>query len=537
MASGRLNGTCTGDSANKYSFWVEWSSSVISGQNASYVNASAYVQRNDGYAGSAWNNDVSASSKKITVAGVTRTSNANGIDTRNSKKVLIASVSNLKVNHDANGYCTVSVSASFPRVASSLTGGSLSGNISLDHIDRTYPTFTSFNAYGISQTEIRTDFTNSQSTNKYWYTITEGTAQSWASPWVEYDGKTITGLKPNTTYSLQIMAQKTGSNLASNSSVRTTKTLPVYITSIGLQNFSVKVGMPTVVPVNIQPSNASIKTLSYTVSDPNICEVKNGVVTAKLPGTVTLTAKTTDGSNITESATVTCIQPVEYIIANETAIKIPVGGSAVLNYTVFPTNATDKSVTIIIDDETVASVSGNKVLGLQEGVTAITIRTVDGNFQTLIILTVSGSDFPWYRYDEYIEILNYFDVQNIYSNMQAIASMLIQKGYNVQPLEPIPLPPLAFYPEYLEMFDILQNMEYNLDRLSDNECYSVYYGEPKTVGEYGENKADIFRWVQILNDMHDILSGDIGKWQVLECTDGIPTIDGNQLLVRGELVG
>lgn len=537
MASGRLNGTCTGSSANKYSFWVEWSSSVIGGQNASYVNAYAYVQRNDGYAGSAWNNDVSASSKKITVAGTTRTSSSKGIDTRNSKKVLIALISNLRVNHDSNGYCTVSVSASFPRVASSLTGGSLSGKISLDHIEMGYPVFNSFSARGISQTEIQTDFTTDVASDRFSYTITKGTASSWVSPHISYDGKKIKGLEPNTTYSLQVRAYKVGTNNYTNSPVRTTKTFPVYITSIGLQNFSVKVGTPTMVPVNIQPTNASIKMLSYTVSDPNICEVKNGVVTAKLPGTVTLTAKTTDGSNITESATVTCIQPVEYIIANETAIKIPVGGSAVLNYTVFPTNATDKSVTIIIDDETVASISGNTVLGLQEGVTAITIRTVDGNFPTLIILTVSGSDFPWYRYDEYIEILNYWDVQNIYSNMQAIASMLIQKGYTIQPLDPIPLPPLAFYPGYSEMFDILQNMEYNLDRLSDNECYSVYYGEPKTVGEYGENKADIFRWVQILNDMHDILSGNIGKWQVLECTDGTPTIDGNQLLVRGELVG
>lgn len=537
MASGRLNGTCSGSSANKYSFWVEWSSSVIGGQNASYVTAYAYVQRNDGYAGSAWNNDVSASSKKITVAGATKTASSNGIDTRNSKKVLIASISNLRVNHDGNGYCTVSISASFPRVASSLTGGSLSGKISLDHIEQGYPVFNSFSARGISQTEIQTDFTTDVASDRFSYTITKGTASSWTPHHIPYDGKKIKGLEPNTTYSLQVRAYKVGTNNYTNSPVRTTKTLPVYITKIGLQDFFTDVGVQKLIPTSILPSNASIKTLSFTVSDNNICEVKNNYIIAKQPGTVTLTAKTMDGSNITETATVKCIQRVEYILSNETAIKIPVGGSAVLNYTVYPTNATDKSVTITIDDETIASISGNTVLGLKEGVTAITIRTVDGNFPTLIILTVSGSDFPWYRYDEYIDILNYWDVQNIYSNMQAIVSMLIQKGYTVEPLEPIPLPPLAFCPEYSEMFDILQNMEYNLDRLNENECSSVYYGEPKTVGEYAQNKAEIFRWIQVLNDMHAILSGEIGKWQVLECTDGIPTIDGKEILVRGELVG
>lgn len=533
MASGRMDGTCTGDSASKYSFWVEWSSSVISGQNASYVNAYAYVQRNDGYAGSAWNNDISASSKKITVAGVTRTSSSNGIDTRNSKKVLIASVSNLRVNHDSNGYCTVSISASFPRVASSLTGGSLSGSVSLDRIDRDYPTFTRFNAYGISQTEIQTDFTNSQNTDKYWYTITEGTAQSWAGSWIEYDGKKITGLKPNTTYSLQIRARKTGSSLVANSSVKTTRTLPIYITKIGLQDFSADVGVQKLIPTSILPPNASIKTLSFTVSDNNICEIKNNYIIAKQPGTVTLTAKTTDGSNITETAKVNCIQRVKGITVAQSQISVPKGGSAVLTYSIQPNNATDKSVTVTVEDETIATASENVVLGIDNGVTKVRITTNDGGFFADVVVNVVG-DYIWYQYDEYIDILNYWDLAHIYDNMQTIASLLLSKGFYVQSLEPVQV---SFETEYAEMFDILQNMEYNLDRLNENECSSVYYVEPKTVGEYAQNKAEIFRWIQVLNDMHAILSGEIGKWQVLECTDGIPTIDGKEILVRGELVG
>lgn len=533
MASGRLNGTCSGSSANKYSFWVEWSSSVIGGQNASYVTAYAYVQRNDGYAGSAWNNDVSAGAKKITVAGTTRTSSSKGIDTRNSKKVLIASISNLRVNHDSNGYCTVSISASFPRVASSLTGGSLSGKISLDHIEMGYPVFNSFSARGISQTEIQTDFTTDVASDRFSYTITKGTASSWTPHHIPYDGKKIKGLEPNTTYSLQVRAYKVGTNNYTNSPVRTTKTFPVYITAIGLKNFSVKVGAPAVIPVNIQPQNASIKTLNYTVSDPNICEVKNGVITAKQPGTVTLTAKTTDGSNITETATVTCVQPVLGITVAQSQISIPKGGSAVLTYSIHPSNATDKSVTVTVEDETIATASENVVLGIENGVTSVFITTNDGGFTASVIVNVVG-DYIWYQYDEYIDILNYWDLAHIYDNMQTIASLLLSKGFYVQSLEPVQV---SFETEYAEMFDILQNMEYNLDRLNENECSSVYYGEPKTVGEYAQNKAEVFRWIQVLNDMHAILSGEIGKWQVLECTDGIPTIDGNQLVVRGELVG
>lgn len=526
MASGRINGTCTGGSASKYSFWVEWSSSVVSGENASTVYAIAYVQRNDGYADSAWNNDIEPSQKKISVNGVTSTSTIKGIDTRNSQKFAIARIYT-KVQHDENGYATVAVTASFPRVASSLTGGSLSGKISLDHIDQKKPVILSVATDSKNATEISTVIETDVSCDDFWWVPFGETA------WRGYDGKTITGLSPNTTYSFYVIVKKAGKELYTRSSLLKQKTLPIYISKIGVSDFSVDVGVEAQIPVNIEPSNASIKTLAFSVSDTNICEIKNNTIIAKQPGVVTITAKTTDGGNVTETATVTCIQRVEGITVSQAMITIPKGGSSVLNYSIQPNNATDKSITVTVEDETIATASENVVLGIENGVTKVRITTNDGGFFADVIVNVVG-DYTWYQYDEYIDILNYWDLSHIYDNMQTLASILTQKGYDVEALEPVQV---SFETEYYEMFDILQNMEYNLDRLNENECSSVYYVEPKTVGEYAPNKADIFRWTQVLNDMHAIVSGEIGKWQVLECTDGIPTVDGNQLVVRGELVG
>ena len=87
------------------------------------------------------------------------------------------------------------------------------------------------------------------------------------------------------------------------------------------------------------------------------------------------------------------------------------------------------------------------------------------------------------------------------------------------------------------MFDLLQNIEYNLDVISDNSAKSIYYVEPKVIGDYASNKSDIWRWLQILNEMYNILTGVFPKWQYLLCKDGFPTINGKKILVRGDFIG
>ena len=102
MASGVINGTVTGSSADKYKFWVEWTSTPNVSAGTSYMRAKAYLQRTDGYAASAWNNDISASQKKLVADGISYYSTQNGIDTRNSKKVLIAEAEKTIVHNRRN---------------------------------------------------------------------------------------------------------------------------------------------------------------------------------------------------------------------------------------------------------------------------------------------------------------------------------------------------------------------------------------------------------------------------------------------------
>ena len=140
----------------------------------------------------------------------------------------------------------------------------------------------------------------------------------------------------------------------------------------------------------------------------------------------------------------------------------------------------------------------------------------------------------WTNYSQPIKILSATDINNIKENIEIIRGLLTEKGFTVGNTQDFQASEST---QFIEMFDILSNIEYNLDIISDNACKSVYYGYSVTIGDYASNKKDIWRWIQILNDMYNILNGNVGKWQYLVCNDGVVTIWNRKILVRGDLVG
>lgn len=140
----------------------------------------------------------------------------------------------------------------------------------------------------------------------------------------------------------------------------------------------------------------------------------------------------------------------------------------------------------------------------------------------------------WTNYSQPIEILSATDINNIKENIEIIRSLLVEKGVLVGDTKDFQASEST---QFIEMFDILSNIEYNLDIISDNACKSVYYGYSVTIGDYASNKKDIWRWIKILNDMYNILNGNVGKWQYLVCNDGVVTVWSRKILVRGDLVG
>ena len=150
----------------------------------------------------------------------------------------------------------------------------------------------------------------------------------------------------------------------------------------------------------------------------------------------------------------------------------------------------------------------------------------------MTVITRNG--YTWYLYEEVPKYLNSEDVNYIHKNMQTIKTLLTEKGYAPQELANVSASKST---PFADMFDILQNIEYNLDKVNSAGLVTPYYVEPKKIGKYAPDKNAIWRWLQTLNDLFDILTGVAGQWGYLLCTDGYPTIDGNRLLLRGDLIG
>lgn len=537
MASGKIVGKTTGPSASKYSFWVEWSSTVNEQDKYSLLTATAYLQRNDGYASSVYNHDVPKTSKYIKVDGVRTNSTQKGIDTRNSKKVIIGSVTNQKIYHDEQGYATVNIQAGFPNVVTAyLTGGSLNKDIALDKID-IITTTIDVNVVKIAQEQFTATLTTNENVNGWYYSLDNG------STWITLSEDvgtsltaTISGLLANTTYNIKFKVRKETNGVESVKDFVIT-TLPIYVTDIIFPDtVYVDVGKYNDISVTVVPENASITKFDITTSNPDIVQVIDGQLFGVSKGTATITLTATDGSGFEKSTDVSVIQRVTGIYTNATEVVVPKDGSIDLQfeYTILPKNADIKDVIITSGDENIVQIVGSTIVAVGDGTTTATITTVDGGYSAEIEIAVLDEDL-WYDYSTPIEILNVNDIKNILSNINTIRLILTQKGYLIDDLIEVEA---KFGSQFKgDILEILQNIEYNLDIISNNDAKSIYYVEPKTVGEYASNKEDIWRWVQILNEMHDIVTGVYGKWEYLLCNDGYPTINGKKILVRGDMIG
>ncbi|MBR5083861.1 MAG: Ig-like domain-containing protein, partial [Prevotella sp.] len=94
------------------------------------------------------------------------------------------------------------------------------------------------------------------------------------------------------------------------------------VVSISLDNTSLIIseGKTTTITATILPQDATNKRLTWTSSNNAVATVADGVVTAVGQGTATITAKSTDGSNITATCQVTVVANLDEAIAELQAL-------------------------------------------------------------------------------------------------------------------------------------------------------------------------------------------------------------------------
>ena len=142
----------------------------------------------------------------------------------------------------------------------------------------------------------------------------------------------------------------------------------------------------------VDPDNAYVKDVSWSSSNPDIVMVDEaGVLHAVAPGTTTITVRSDDPLSNTKTATcrITVLQAVSSITLSDSSLVLNVNASANLKASIFPENASKKTVSWESSDPSVITVSNSgSVRALSPGTATIKCTSDDGsNIQAACTIT------------------------------------------------------------------------------------------------------------------------------------------------------
>lgn len=167
--------------------------------------------------------------------------------------------------------------------------------------------------------------------------------------------------------------------------------------SISPKQLPLTVGGSETLAAAVLPSG---QTVTWTSQNDSIASVdSNGKVTAKAPGSTTITAKiTVGGKEYTDSCSVTVTQgnvPVTGVTVSPTSGTVAINGTLQLTANVQPSNATNKAVTWKSLNESIATVDqSGRVTGKAAGNATILVTTADGGRSATCAVTVTASTIP-----------------------------------------------------------------------------------------------------------------------------------------------
>lgn len=234
----------------------------------------------------------------------------------------------------------------------------------------------------------------------------------------------------------------------SNSNPAVTASIPVrgleLAQSIQFDNtlYSVLTNQTIQLYVSVQPASTTDKTVTYQVKNKKIATVdENGVVTGHQGGKTTVYAYTADGSKKRAAATIEVIVPVTGITFKYKDVRVGTGSYASFTAAIQPANATDKGMTWVSSDESIASVSGTtnrfKVSGRRWGRCKVTGTTEDGNYTVDVYVdvgtlrhAVTVTDLKIKDGKPYIKLRNQSDM-----NISQVRFEMLGYDQSLQPIE------------------------------------------------------------------------------------------------------
>jgi len=181
-----------------------------------------------------------------------------------------------------------------------------------------------------------------------------------------------------------IVATSTNGKKAMSNARSTTNIIPVTNIKLDKEKVKVYVGDTATLRYTITPNDATSKNVTWSSSNPAVATVDNkGYVIGIKEGTSTVMVRTSNGKTATATITVEkkVIEPV-VVQLDRTNLTMNVGNTATLYANVRPSNATNKTLTWVSSDGSVASVKDGVITANRVGTTNITVKTFNGKSAT-----------------------------------------------------------------------------------------------------------------------------------------------------------
>lgn len=561
MAAGRILGEMF--DTQDYKLWVDWRSVVDNMSNSSLVTAEMYIQYIGSGTGAAgqWNG-----APILTIDGKKHEATDTAVDTSSGEPVLLFGVYNQLVEHDPDGYKAAEIKgAVYSVLGTTLTGGGrIEGIAAMDKADVAKPVFLNSVQISAGFDYARVSFQTGSNISLVEYSLNGGDFVS-----ANYSGSAniffyIRGLQIDTVYSLVVRITKAENGMQALSPQVTFKTSKVYVNDFVLTKdyISVKQGetakLVDGVDYFLYPENATDKSLTVKNTNSSVCsaEYVDGavIVHGKAKGTADLRLSVNSTLPIYGvpefRVRVSVKVPVEGVSFNIKQTTLRVGDTWQADYTVLPIGCDGYDVELRSLMPSVATVNRSVVTAVAAGVAPISVVvTADEKEYTdvcEVTVVAAGSHEGYQNYYEPVDFLTENVLNDIWRNAQIIKALFDLQTKDKYKIGALTKPPQSTVngvaqtyggTQLADVKGVLDGVETDMQVLNSSKIESIYYiTSSYRIDPWGVDKAGVWRWLQILEELFQMLTTDVGYWGYLQCTDGTPTVDGRTLAARGTSV-
>lgn len=153
---------------------------------------------------------------------------------------------------------------------------------------------------------------------------------------------------------------------------------------------TIRLGKTDLLTASVLPADATFKDVTFKSSDTRIVTVDSyGLIRTVGTGSAFITVTSNDNSFATAKCKVNVVVDATGISLNKHAASIYAGSTMTLVPTIYPLNATNKKVTWLSSDDSLATVNANgTVTAKRAGSVVITCRADDGGFIDVCTVTI-----------------------------------------------------------------------------------------------------------------------------------------------------